>query len=112
MRKLILKKLTVQEQIEVLEEAIQIINKKDEAFNFKSGICYVIKCALYKKYDEKKFNNDLMYELIPKLIPLFKRENAMKFNASYGTWWWELNEDGIKHRKEFLSWMINELKNN
>lgn len=112
MRKLLLKKLTAQEQIEVLEEAIQIINKKEEVFSFKCGICYAIKWALYNKYDEKEFKNDLIYELIPKLIPLFKRENALKFNASYDMWWWELNEDGIKHRKEFLCWMINELKNN
>lgn len=110
MKKTIINKLTVQEQIEVLEEAIQFINKKEETFNFKCGICYAIKNVIIDKYNKKELKNDLIYELIPKLIPLFKRENAMKFNASYGTWWWELNEDGMKHRKEFINWMIIELK--
>lgn len=110
MKKTIINKLTVQEQIEVLEEAIQFINKKEETFNFKCGICYAIKNVMIDRYNKKELKTNPIYQLIPQLIPLMKIENAIKFNASNDMWWWELNEDGMKHRKEFINWMIIELK--
>ena len=101
-------KITVREQIEVLEEVLENIKTGRESF-----ICLAIKRRLldkgYREYDDFVAKN---------WIPLCNPTNAMKVcrkenvtrvykRASTGAWW----PHGDKTpRITFINWMINELK--
>lgn len=70
------------------------------------GLCYTL-CQGLKKY--KKIPNYRYIELI-EYFPLFTNQNAQQFGAANKPHWWELNSFGYIKRKEFVNWMISELK--
>ena len=96
-----MEKLTKQQQIEVLEN----IDWKDLIY-YKDGLCFGIKISLS---DTLHMNIDSTE--LKELIPLFTRENILKFEAHpRSAYWWSLDVDGFNCRKSFIDWIINELK--
>lgn len=97
-----LKTLTTEEQIQVIKEARKrVLNKKN---NF--CLCYMLKQALIKIYGKITLLNE-----IQNYIPLFTKENAIKFaqaKPDYSGFWWK--RYNYKDRLAFLDWMISELE--
>lgn len=107
------KELSIETQIRVLKKAkfFLLIDKKRSEKNkssylYSRGLCSYISKAL-KCYNV--FPETIYYYIY---IPLFNRENAIKYaNAIQSKdieyWWNKLN---YKDRLYFLNWMINELE--
>lgn len=116
--------LTIEQQIEILENiewnASNRINTDKWSvdygtFNygtFNYGLCGLIHNAIYKVTNE---------EASSKSIDLFKYANAIQFRAlsilcdpsesditEY--YWWRLDKQGDFYRKQFVDWMLAELR--
>lgn len=93
--------LTPQQQIEVLEN----IDWKDLIY-YKDGLCFGIMVSLrntLNMWEDSSKNKEL--------IPLFTRENALKFEAHPRfAYWWDFSIDSYNNRKCFVDWIIKQLK--
>lgn len=73
------------------------------------GLCSILTHAIYEVY-----NAAIIDRFIYDFIPLFNKENAIKYGKSrvnYAYWWSTYVDDGaIEDRKAFVRWMIRELK--
>lgn len=94
--------LTVKEQIKVLE-SIDWIELMEDGY----GLCYGIKKSLFLT-----LHRSIPSWEVHNLIPLFKKQNAALFGArvSENNYWWPLTPYACEKRKEFINWIIEELK--
>ena len=100
--------LTIQQQIEVLEETKTfLLFSEDKGFKAKHGMCYYMEYAIYSL--KGKPIKCIMYKELSQAIPLFTKENAKEFGAhpEY-IFWWPIAE--IENRVKFIDWMIETLK--
>lgn len=100
-------KLTNEQQIEVLESALEML--LDGGFGKRTGLCILVLCELsrrgYCNYRETNLREIRLF------IPLLTIENAAMFGADTNSrsYWWPLSD--IKSRAKFLKWTIKQLKN-
>lgn len=93
--------LTSEQQIKVLENI-----KWTDLKKYKDGLCYGIMMSLRDTLYINVYSTECK-----NYIPLFTRENAIKFGAnSFTAYWWPFGIKGNECRKQFVDWMIDELK--
>lgn len=99
-----MKSLTIEQQIKVLE-AIDYVHM----VGIEAGLCYAVLQSCRKIY-----NGPILPIDISLLFPLFTNKNALQFGA-YETensqrFWWKITPESLPQRKQFIDWMIFELK--
>lgn len=94
--------LSTKAQIKVLESI-----DWDRMEDRYEGLCYTLYQGL-KKY--RKTIETGRYSALVDYFPLFTNQNAQRFGASTSPYWWGLDSFGYTKRKEFVNWMISELK--
>lgn len=96
-----MKPLTPEQQIEVLEN----IDWKD-LIRYKDGLCYGIMISL-----RDTAHISVLSSKFGELIPLFTRQNALKFEGHpHKAYWWDCSIDSYNNRKCFVDWIIEELE--
>lgn len=107
--------LSVAEQIEVLEEAKEVLVELSDSLN-SIGLCRAISAAVYEKHNRLSL---LVYKFgVSKVIPSFTFDNAVLhgytyWSASQDWYWWstKISKGGITNRLAFLDFLVEKLKN-
>lgn len=111
--------LTTDQQIQLLKAVRKAFKTEAYKYYSTSGLCAHIKMQAWACF--KLSVSTINYALnAQRLIPLFKRENALQFGArSIGAYWWpSIHKTGtpdpegqiITPRVAFIDWMISELE--
>jgi hypothetical protein len=105
------RKLSVGEKIEVLENVIIYLNKRNPDYDgCYSGLCRLILREL------RKIEIHISYEFLYKIFPDFSLENAMKFKAIGNldrnklAYWWSTAPFDFDNRIKFVKWMIERIQ--
>jgi len=97
--------MTTQEKIKILESV-----DWESMVYFKTGLCFAISELIRNKVPTPVGINQIV-----DYIDLFTRENAIQISSCtipLDTWsyWFPLDRQGYRERKQFVDWMINEYK--
>ena len=107
--------LSIKEQIEVLEDAKEVLLKMSDNIN-AIGLCRAISAAVHEKHNRLSI---LVYKFgVRKFIPSFTFDNAVLHGSTYwyasqDWYWWstKIEKGGITNRLSFLDFLIDKLKN-
>lgn len=105
-----MKPLSVKNQIKVLQKI-----HWDTVTKYDCGLCCAISFSMIRLnlLEIDDFDNEDLSKLVREHIPIFTIENASKYigvSSTDSDFWWDQTEEGNKSRKEFVEWMISELK--
>lgn len=112
--------LTTEQQIQLLKAVRRAFKTEAYKYYSTSGLCAHIKMQAWSCFQLTPSTKDWALNAY-RLIPLFKRENALQFGAkSAGAYWWpSMHKVGtpdpegqiITPRVAFIDWIINKLEN-
>lgn len=88
-------------RIDILKEAHKLLKK----IYAKPGICV----AIVEVFESKGIF--ITCKEIPDYFPLFTLENAKRFGAKKGLFWWDYNYGLFSGRRRFMRWLMKQYKN-
>ena len=100
--------LSLEEQIEILEIAREEVNER------RRGLCGIISKVINRvsgTYERRTYPY-CSYVDVDLFIPLFTRQNAVKYgNGVNDMYWWKHRyKHDFESRINFLNWMIRQIK--